>query len=255
MSGFDERDLMAHFVDAGFESVDLTYEVSRRRTRARRPEIAAFLTVRPNPNMVSYEEAARRGPRRRRARPPQRSRRRTRRVRPRRCPRVRTSALGAPSVSYLSIGAVDPITVPNVVSGPFGARLLDRPRGVDQADVAEGLGKVAEELARLRVDLFGEETDVVHVARRTREGLVRTVEVADERKRLREPKRAQEEGALAGLEDRRSSDSGRRGPVRRSAVATSPRSWRACGGPRRGGTRRSGSSGWTRPDPRIRMIG
>jgi arsenite methyltransferase len=59
MRGFDERDLMQHFVDVGFESVELTYEVSRRRTRARPQEVAAFLTIRPNPNMVSYEEAAR----------------------------------------------------------------------------------------------------------------------------------------------------------------------------------------------------
>jgi arsenite methyltransferase len=59
MRGFDERDLMHHFVDAGFESVELTHEVSRRRARARPKEVAAFLTVRPNPNMVSYEEAAR----------------------------------------------------------------------------------------------------------------------------------------------------------------------------------------------------
>ena len=59
MTGFDERDLIRPFVDAGFESVDLTYEVSRRRTRGRPHEIAAFLTMRPNPNMVSYEEAAR----------------------------------------------------------------------------------------------------------------------------------------------------------------------------------------------------
>lgn len=59
MAGFDERDLVAHLVDAGFESVEMTYEVARRRTAARRPEVAAYLTMRPNPNMVSYEEAAR----------------------------------------------------------------------------------------------------------------------------------------------------------------------------------------------------
>ena len=59
MRGFDERDLMQHFAEAGFDSVELTHEVSRRRTRARSQEVAAFLTVRPNPNMVSYEEAAR----------------------------------------------------------------------------------------------------------------------------------------------------------------------------------------------------
>jgi SAM-dependent methyltransferase len=59
MRGFDERDLMQHMAEAGFDSVELTHEVFRRRTRARPQEIAAFLTVRPNPNMVSYEEAAR----------------------------------------------------------------------------------------------------------------------------------------------------------------------------------------------------
>ena len=58
MAGFDERDLVAHFADAGFESVELTFEVSRRTTKARRAEVAAHLTMRPNPNMVSYEEAA-----------------------------------------------------------------------------------------------------------------------------------------------------------------------------------------------------
>jgi arsenite methyltransferase len=59
MLGFDERDLVAHFADAGFESVELTYEVARRRTAARRADVAAYLTIRPNPNMTSYEEAAR----------------------------------------------------------------------------------------------------------------------------------------------------------------------------------------------------
>jgi SAM-dependent methyltransferase len=59
MRGFDERDIMQHFAEAGFDSVELTHEVSRRPTRARPQEVAAFLTVRPNPNMVSYEEATR----------------------------------------------------------------------------------------------------------------------------------------------------------------------------------------------------
>lgn len=59
MGGFDDRDLVGHFVDAGFETVELTHEVVHRRTRARGPEVWASLTIRPNPNMVSYEEAAR----------------------------------------------------------------------------------------------------------------------------------------------------------------------------------------------------
>jgi SAM-dependent methyltransferase len=59
MTGFDERDLVRHFVAAGFESVELTYERVQRRSRARPEQVSAFLTMRPNPNMVSYEEAAR----------------------------------------------------------------------------------------------------------------------------------------------------------------------------------------------------
>jgi len=59
MTGFDERDLLAQFADAGFESVEVTHEVARRRATARRADVAAYLTIRPNPNMTSYEEAAR----------------------------------------------------------------------------------------------------------------------------------------------------------------------------------------------------
>jgi SAM-dependent methyltransferase len=59
MGGFDERDLVGHFVDAGFETVELTHEIVHRRTRARAADVWASLTMRPNPNMASYEEAAR----------------------------------------------------------------------------------------------------------------------------------------------------------------------------------------------------
>jgi arsenite methyltransferase len=59
MTGFDERDLVQRFVEAGFESVELTYERVQRRSRANPDHVSAFLTTRPNPNMVSYEEAAR----------------------------------------------------------------------------------------------------------------------------------------------------------------------------------------------------
>jgi arsenite methyltransferase len=58
MGGFDDSDLVGHFADAGFETVELTHEIVHRRTRARGPEVWASLTMRPNPNMVSYEEAA-----------------------------------------------------------------------------------------------------------------------------------------------------------------------------------------------------
>jgi arsenite methyltransferase len=59
MGGLDDRDLVGYFVDAGFETVELTHEIVHRRTRAPGPEVWASLTMRPNPNMVSYEEAAR----------------------------------------------------------------------------------------------------------------------------------------------------------------------------------------------------
>ena len=59
MTGFDERDLVGYFADAGFALVELTLEVARRRTRAHPREVAASLTMRPNPNMASYEETAR----------------------------------------------------------------------------------------------------------------------------------------------------------------------------------------------------
>lgn len=58
MCGFDERDLVQHFDDAGFDVVDLTYERVRRRACATPEQVWVFLTMRPNPNMVSYEEAA-----------------------------------------------------------------------------------------------------------------------------------------------------------------------------------------------------
>jgi hypothetical protein len=59
MMDFDERDLVRIFVDAGFESVELRYEYEQRRAQPRRRDVLLSLTMRPNPNMVSYEEAAR----------------------------------------------------------------------------------------------------------------------------------------------------------------------------------------------------
>ena len=59
MAGFDERDLVQVFVDAGFETVELRYERVHTRAHARPDQVMAQLSMRPNPNMVSYEEAAR----------------------------------------------------------------------------------------------------------------------------------------------------------------------------------------------------
>lgn len=60
MMAFDERDLVRWFAEAGFSQVQLDYEL--RYTSGRRPtrqEVAMYLSIRPNPTMLSYEEAAR----------------------------------------------------------------------------------------------------------------------------------------------------------------------------------------------------
>jgi arsenite methyltransferase len=68
MLNFDERDLLGWFRDAGFVPVRLSYEQNtwrsepakdQRRQRQQREAIARGLTVRYNPSMLSYEEAAR----------------------------------------------------------------------------------------------------------------------------------------------------------------------------------------------------
>lgn len=61
MLGFDERDLVRWFVEAGFASIRLTYELTYHHGAADRPvaAIVAGLRQRPNPGMLSYEEAAR----------------------------------------------------------------------------------------------------------------------------------------------------------------------------------------------------
>jgi hypothetical protein len=58
MLGFDERDLLRWFVDAGFVAVHLSYEHQYVRRTRRAADILAALRNRPNPTMVSYEEAA-----------------------------------------------------------------------------------------------------------------------------------------------------------------------------------------------------
>jgi ubiquinone/menaquinone biosynthesis C-methylase UbiE len=60
MLGFDERDLVRWFVEAGFALVQLTYELTRGQRPASRSaaEVLAGLRQRPNPGTPSYEEAA-----------------------------------------------------------------------------------------------------------------------------------------------------------------------------------------------------
>jgi arsenite methyltransferase len=59
MRSFDERDLLREFDQAGFASVSLTYEHHYERGhRSSRWEAVTFLSTRPNPGTISYEEAA-----------------------------------------------------------------------------------------------------------------------------------------------------------------------------------------------------
>jgi arsenite methyltransferase len=59
MMGFDERDLVEAFVQAGFRSVRLSYEFRYARDRRGARERIALLRARPNPGTPSYEEGAR----------------------------------------------------------------------------------------------------------------------------------------------------------------------------------------------------
>src|SRR5512144_3218354 len=55
--------------------------------------------------------------------------------------------------------------------------LRDRPGGVDQADVAECLREVAQQLSGSRVDLLGQQADIVAVGDRAFEDLHRLVDL------------------------------------------------------------------------------
>jgi SAM-dependent methyltransferase len=59
MLHFDERDLTRIFIEAGFERVTLTYEVTYGRGRAPEDLSPDVLESQPNPNMLSYADAAR----------------------------------------------------------------------------------------------------------------------------------------------------------------------------------------------------
>src|SRR5438552_1793030 len=77
--------------------------------------------------------------------------------------------------------------------GGAALRLGDRPRGVDQADVAERLREVAEQFAGLRIDLFGEQSDVVHEGDRVLEHGFGALDLTGLSQRLGEPEGAQQE--------------------------------------------------------------
>ena len=59
--GWDERELIGWFEAAGFSSVNVSYELMAgvRARKPKKPDIAAGICGRPNPNTPSYEEVAR----------------------------------------------------------------------------------------------------------------------------------------------------------------------------------------------------
>src|SRR5687767_3967736 len=77
------------------------------------------------------------------------------------------------------------------------AGVLQGEGSVDEADMREGLGKVAEKLAGRRIDLFGEQSHVISPAGQGVERRVGFVELPLQDQALDEPERAEEKGAFA----------------------------------------------------------
>lgn len=59
MMAFDERDLVKHFLKAGFSEVKLSYEFTSAVRSMTHEQTASLLTMRGNPTALTYEEAAR----------------------------------------------------------------------------------------------------------------------------------------------------------------------------------------------------
>ena len=73
---------------------------------------------------------------------------------------------------------------------------IDAERSVDEAEVAERLGEVPEQRAARRIDLLGEQSDVVRRLRVRDEDLVSLVEASLQRERLHQPEAAEHESSL-----------------------------------------------------------
>src|SRR5207302_2317887 len=100
-----------------------------------------------------------------------------------------------------SVTAVDMTGDSMVRSGVLLALgLADRPGGVDEPDVAEGLREVAEQLAGLGIDLLGEESEVVAEPGGGAECFLRLVDLAGQRLRFGQPEGAQQERSLVAFE-------------------------------------------------------
>src|SRR4051794_35973046 len=81
-----------------------------------------------------------------------------------------------------------------------GLRFGDGPRGVDEADVAERLGEVAQELSADRVNLLREQTHIVDKCGRSFEDGARPVDLTGLGEGLRQPEGAEQEGAFLAAE-------------------------------------------------------
>src|SRR5687767_515068 len=76
---------------------------------------------------------------------------------------------------------------------PLFLGLRNGPRSIDKPNVTERLRKIAEKLARRRIDLFREQADVIRECDRTRKNLLCARHFTHDCPGLREPERAQQE--------------------------------------------------------------
>lgn len=89
----------------------------------------------------------------------------------------------------MTIGGADAqvLRMVHVADRVLGARFFEVHGGVDEADVAERLGEVAQKLPGSRIDLLREQTEVVPVREKTLEELPRAGKVAGESEVVDEP--------------------------------------------------------------------
>src|SRR6266699_2190808 len=79
---------------------------------------------------------------------------------------------------------------------PARLTVTQRERRVDQAEVRESLGKIAQRVACFRVDFFGEKTDVVGVGERCFENFARFAQISAAGQEVDFPKTANRKGTF-----------------------------------------------------------
>src|SRR5437588_11487510 len=73
-------------------------------------------------------------------------------------------------------------------------RLRDGPGCIHEANVTEGLREVAQQLVPRRIDLFGEQADVIGIGNRVFEGRPGLLDLPGQRLCLGQPEGAEQEG-------------------------------------------------------------